>query len=476
VVGLVFALVLQLEALGPGRTIVEQRVFNTLFTMHGLVMVFLFAIPAIPATLGTFVLPLMLGARNLALPRANLVGFWCWLAGALIVLASVVLGGADTGWTLYAPYSLTEDAHLIPLVFGILCLGMSAVLVGLNHVVTIQTMRPEGMTWGRVPLFAWGLYTAGLVQVLATPVLAATLLLLIGERTLGVGIFNPAAGGDPVLFQHFFWFYAHPATLILLLPAIGLAAEIIRASTGREIAGSRWIAGAMAAVAGLGFVGWGQHMVTTGQPGAMSVVFSITTLLVVVALGSICSILVGHLAGGALRLTTPMLYVLAFLFFYVIGLLGALFLAALPTAVMLHNTYFEVGQLHYVMFGSVAVALFAGLHYWWPKMFGRMIHEPAARSAALLLFVGFNLSFFTQLVMGSQGLPRRYASYPEAFVAFHRASTVGSILVAVAVLAMIAALVRSLRRGEPSAGSPWGGVGREWDTPSPPPPDNFPVR
>ncbi len=472
-VGVLFALMVQLEMLGASETIVSQNTFNVLFTMHGVIMVFLFAIPAIPAILGNFVLPLMLGARNLAMPRLNLVGFWCWIGGAAVVLASIIIGGADTGWTFYAPYSLSQDAHLIPLVFGLLALGLSSVFMGLNLIVTVQKMRPEGMTWFRMPLFAWSLYTAGFVQVLATPVLAVTLVLLIAERFLGVGVFNPLAGGDPVLFQHFFWFYAHPATMILVLPAIGVVSEIIRASTGREIVGYRWVVGAMIAVSGLGFIGWGQHMFTSGEVGAASLVFSTTGLAVIVALVSVYCSLLATLFRGSFRLSTPMLFCLVFLFFFALGVLGGIFLVALPTAVFLHNTYFEVGQFHFVMFGSVGVAFFAGLHFWWPKMFGRMYSETWARATALLLFLGFNLSFFTQLVMGSQGLPRRYANYPEAFVVFHRASTVGSILVVVAIISMVTYLWRAARNGDPAPENPWGGMGQEWSTSSPPPAENF---
>jgi cytochrome c oxidase subunit 1 len=446
-----------------------------MFTLHGAVMIFLFIIPGIPAALGNFVLPLMLGAKDVALPRLNLTSFWFWMIGAVFALVSIIVGAVDTGWTFYTPYSTTTGTAVISMTLGVFILGFSSIFTGLNFIVTIHKMRPEGMTWFRMPLFLWGLYSTAIIQVLATPVLGITLLLLVAERALGIGIFDPTLGGDPVLFQHFFWFYSHPAVYIMILPAMGVISELVSVFSGKHIFGYRFIAWSSIAIALLSFLVWGHHMFTSGQSGITNMIFSALTFSVAIPSAVKVFNWLATMYKGSIRLAAPMLYVLSFLFLFAIGGLTGLFLGALSTDIHLHDTYFVVAHFHYVMFGGTVIAFLGGLHYWWPKMFGRMYSERWAQLAALLVFVGFNLTFFTQFVMGSHGMPRRYYNYVEEFTTLHQASTVGSYVLALGFFIMAGYLLHSLVRGAPAPANPWGSATLEWETTSPPPAGNFDV-
>ena len=471
--GGVFALILRTELVSPGRTVVSPDTYNQMFTLHGAVMIFLFIIPGIPAALGNFVLPLMLGAKDVALPRLNLASYYLWVTGAVLALASIVLGAVDTGWTFYTPYSTTTDMAVTTMVLGAFVLGFSSIFTGLNFIVTIHKMRPEGMTWFRMPLFLWSLYATAIIQVLATPVLGITLLLLAAERVLGIGIFDPNLGGDPVLFQHFFWFYSHPAVYIMILPAMGIMSELISTFSRKHIFGYRFIAYSSVAIALLSFLVWGHHMFVSGQSGVANVIFSALTFSVSIPSAIKVFNWLATMYRGSIRLQAPMLYALQFLFLFAIGGLTGLFLATLATDVHLHDTYFVVAHFHYVMFGGTVIAFLGGLHYWWPKMFGRMYSERWSAVGALLVFVGFNLTFFPQFVMGSQGMPRRYYDYLPQFRTYHVLSTLGSYVLAVGFLVVAAVLLHSLWRGRRAPANPWGAATLEWRTPSPPPPENF---
>ncbi len=471
--GGVFALVLRTELWTPGQTIMTADTYNKMFTLHGAVMIFLFIIPGIPATLGNFVLPLMLGAKDVALPRLNLASFWLWLTGATVAVASIVIGAVDTGWTFYTPYSTTTTTAVTAMTLGAFILGFSSIFTGLNFIVTIHKMRPEGMTWFRMPLFLWGIYSTAIIQVLATPVLGITLLLLVAERTLGVGIFDPALGGDPVLYQHFFWFYSHPAVYIMILPAMAIMSELISVFSGKHIFGYKFIAWSSIAIALLSFLVWGHHMFTSGQSGLMNMIFSALTFSVAIPSAVKVFNWLATMYKGSIRLAAPMLYALSFLFLFAIGGLTGLFLGSLSTDIHLHDTYFVVAHFHYVMFGGTVIAFLGGIHYWWPKMFGRMYSERWAQLSAFLIFVGFNLTFFTQFVMGSHGMPRRYYNYLERFTAYHQASTVGSFVLALGFFIMAGYLLHSLVGGEKAPANPWGGATLEWETTSPPAYYNF---
>ncbi|MEE4270087.1 MAG: cytochrome c oxidase subunit I [Thermoanaerobaculales bacterium] len=471
--GGIFALLVRTELWSTGQTIMTADAYNKMFTLHGAVMIFLFIIPGIPAALGNFVLPLMLGAKDVALPRMNLTSFWFWIVGASFALVSIIIGAVDTGWTFYTPYSTTTGTAVISITMGVFILGFSSIFTGLNFIVTIHKMRPEGMTWFKMPLFLWGLYSTAIIQVLATPVLGITLLLLIAERVLGVGIFDPALGGDPVLFQHFFWFYSHPAVYIMILPAMGVISELVSVFSGKHIFGYRFIAWSSIAIALLSFLVWGHHMFTSGQSGITNMIFSALTFSVAIPSAVKVFNWLATMYKGSIRLATPMLYVLSFLFLFAIGGLTGLFLGALSTDIHLHDTYFVVAHFHYVMFGGTVIAFLGGLHYWWPKMFGRMYSERWGQVSALLIFVGFNLTFFTQFVMGSHGMPRRYYNYVEEFTTLHRASTIGSYVLGFGFLIMAIYLIHSLFRGKPAPANPWGSATLEWETTSPPQAHNF---
>jgi cytochrome c oxidase subunit I len=463
--------------------------YNNMFSLHGAVMVFMFMIPAIPAILGNFVLPMMLGAKDVAFPRLNLLSLWIYFTGACF-FSYVLLGGVmraafgwhwpggfglDTGWTFYTPYSTAHaEDGVIPATLGAFILGFSSILTGVNFITTIHTLRPKGMTWFRMPLFLWALYATSLIQILATPVLAITLLLLVAERTLHVGIFDPLLGGDPVLYQHFFWFYSHPAVYIMILPAMGVISEVISVHSRRHIFGYNFIAFSSIALALLGFLVWGHHLFASGQSNLGNSVFSLLTFSVAIPSAVKVFNWLGTLYKGSIRFTTPMLFAMGFILLFTIGGLTGLFLGALMTDIPLHDTYFVVAHFHYVMMGSTMFAFLAGMYHWFPKMSGKLYNENVGRFAAIMVFVGFNLTFFPQFIMGSHGSPRRWATYPIEFQPFHRMSTVGAYLMATGFFTVGFNWLYAALWGQKAAANPWGGNTLEWQTPSPPPHDNFP--
>ncbi|MBX3354665.1 MAG: cbb3-type cytochrome c oxidase subunit I [Phycisphaeraceae bacterium] len=474
--GGIFALLLRTELLSPAPVLTDNpTTYNIWFTLHGAIMVFLVIIPSIPAALGNFVLPIMLGAKDVAFPRLNLFSFWLWLAGAACAVLSLLMGQFDTGWTFYVPYSTTTDlGGVVPVVVGVFILGFSSIFTGMNFVVTIHKLRPPGMTWFRMPLFLWALYSTALIQVLATPVLAITLLLLIVERTVGIGIFDPMLGGDPVLFQHFFWFYSHPAVYIMILPAMGIISELFAVHSHRHIFGYRFIAYSSVAIAIFSFLVWGHHMFVSGQSALLNVLFSAISFSVAIPSAVKVFNWTATLYKGSISLTTPMFYALAFLVLFTIGGLTGLHLATLNTDVHLHDTYFVVAHFHYVMMGSALIAMIGGLHHWWPKMTGRMYSETLGSLACIIIFIGFNITFFTQFMLGSHGMPRRYYTYQPEFQTYHVISTIGAYVMAFGFLVTAYCLLSSLWFGRRAPANPWGGRSLEWQCSSPPPHDNFP--
>ena len=460
-----------------GGNIMGADTYNRVFTMHGLIMVFLFIIPSIPATLGNFLLPIMVGAKDVAFPKLNLLSLYIYVAGALIALSSITTGGIDTGWTFYTPYSKETGTAVIAFAMAAFVLGFSSILTGLNFIVTIHKMRAPGMTWNRMPLFLWSIYATSIVQILATPVIGITMVLLILERTLGIGIFDPALGGDPVLFQHFFWFYSHPAVYIMILPAFGVISELMGTFSRQRVYGYRAVALSSVAIALLGFMVWGHHMFTSGQSPVSSIVFSLITFLIGIPSGIKIFNWVWTMYKGSVWLQTPMLYALSFLFLFTVGGVTGIMVGALAVDIHLHDTYFVVAHFHYVMMGGTVIALLGGLHYWWPKMTGRLYNETMGKVSALLVFVGFNMTFFIQFIMGSQGMPRRYYDYPDMpwLEPLHQASTIGSYVLGVGLLVVLVNGLLSLRKGARRApGNPWGGATLDWThTTSPPDHHNF---
>ncbi|RME00861.1 MAG: cytochrome c oxidase subunit I, partial [Calditrichaeota bacterium] len=444
-----------------------------LFTLHGAIMIFLFIIPSIPAALGNFVLPLMLGAKDVAFPRLNLMSWYIYIFGALFAVYSLISGGVDTGWTFYTPYSIETNTSVIAMTLGAFILGFSSIFTGLNFIVTIHKLRAPGMTWFKMPLFVWGIYATAIIQVLATPVLGITLVLLILERVAGIGIFNPALGGDPVLYQHFFWFYSHPAVYIMILPGMAIISEMITVHSHKKIFGYKAIAYSSLAIAFISFLVWGHHMFVSGQAELASMIFSFLTFFVGVPSGIKIFNWVTTLYRGSISFTTPMLYTLSFLILFSIGGLTGVFLGALSVDVHLHDTYFVVAHFHYTMMGGTVMAFLGGLHHWWPKIWGRMYSEFWGRIAAVIIFIGFNMTFFTQFILGTRGMPRRYYNYLDQFQPLHGFSSMGSWVLGLGFVIMAIYLVHSIYKGKPAGNNPWGGLTLEWQTTSPPHPHNF---
>lgn len=475
-VGGLAATLVRTHLLVPKGLLFDHETYNRMFSIHGIIMVFLVIIPGIPAALGNFVLPIMLGAKDVAFPRLNLGSYYLYVTGALLGIYTLVTGGVNTGWTFYTPFSSSAGSHgVVPIVTAAFILGFSSIFTGLNFIVTIHKLRPPGMSWWRMPLFLWAVYSTAIIQVLATPVLGITLLLLIVEKTLHMGIFDPALGGDPVLFQHFFWFYSHPAVYIMILPAMGVISEIIAVHSRKHIFGYKMIAFSSIAIAIFGFLVWGHHMFTSGQSPLMNMIFSALTYSVSIPSAVKVFNWLATLYRGSIQLNTAMLYGLGFIFIFMIGGLTGLFLGALAADIHLHDTYFVVAHFHYVMMGSAIIGFIGGIHHWWPKMTGRMINETWGKIGWALIFIGFNATFIPQFYMGSQGMPRRYASYIPEYQHYHVASTIGAFIMLAGFLVTAFYLFHSLYRGKKAPANPWGGATLEWATPSPPPWDNFAV-
>jgi len=473
VLGGAIALIMRLELFRPGQQFMDAKTYNQLFTLHGAIMVFLFIIPSIPAAIGNFVIPLQIGAKDVAFPRLNLASWYIYVLGALFCVYSLISGAADTGWTFYTPYSVTTSTSVISMTIGAFILGFSSIFTGLNFIVTVHKLRAPGMTWFNMPLFIWGMYATAIIQVLATPVLAITLLMLVLERAVGIGIFDPAMGGDPVLFQHFFWFYSHPAVYIMILPGMAIISELIPAFAHKRIFGYRAIAYSSVGLALLSFIVWGHHMFTSGQSELAAVVFSFLTFSVGIPSAVKVFNWMSTLYRGSISFNTPMLYALAFLFLFTIGGLTGIFLGALSIDIHLHDTYFVVAHFHYVMMGGTVIALLGALHYWWPKIWGRMYNEFWAKISFALIFVGFNATFLPQFVMGAQGMPRRYFNYLDQYQPYHAFSSVGALILGLGFLIMIFYLTHAARKGRPAGDNPWGALTMEWFTTSPPPHHNF---
>jgi cytochrome c oxidase subunit 1 len=472
-----FAMMVRTQLLFPNGAIFTKQAdyhyYNQMFTLHGAIMVFLVLVPGIPSALGNFVLPIMLGAKDVAFPRLNLFSFWLYLIGAAFAILSIIIGAVDTGWTFYTPYSIDTETAVSCLVFGVFILGFSSILTGMNFIVTIHKLRPPGMTWFRMPLFLWATYATAIIQVLATPVLGITLLLLIMERTLHIGIFNPAYGGDPILFQHFFWFYSHPAVYIMILPAMGIMSEVVSTFSRKHIFGYRFIALSSIAIAIIAFLVWGHHMFPNGQSTMLATIFSFLTMLVAIPSAIKVWNWLATMYRGSIDLKTPMLYALSFLFLFTIGGLTGVFLGTLSVDVHLHDTYFVVAHFHYVMFGGTIIGFMAGIHYWWPKMTGRMYSETLGRIGCTLVFIGFNTTFLPQFVMGSLGMPRRYATYLPEFQPYHVMSSIGAYIQFSGFALTAGYLIHSLFKGKKAPMNPWGAATLEWTCTSPPPHDNF---
>ncbi len=473
-IGGLFAAAVRLELLTPQGDLLAADTYNKMFSMHGIIMVFFFLLPAIPATLGNFLIPMMIGARDLAFPRINLLSWYLYVLGALFTLYAMIAGGVDTGWTFYTPFSTSaSNTNVIPTAIGIFINGFSGILTGLNFIVTIHRMRAPGLTWFRLPLFVWAHYATSLIQVLGTPVLAITLVMVALERAFHFGIFDPAYGGDPILFQHLFWFYSHPAVYIMILPAMGVISELVTCFSRKSIFGYSFVALSSVAIAVLGFLVWAHHMFVTGMSVYAAMIFSFISFGVAIPSAVKVFNWTATLYKGSVSYAAPMLYALGFIGLFTIGGLTGLFLATLGVDVHVTDTYFVVAHFHYVMVGGTIMAYLGGLHFWWPKITGRLYPEIWARISAAIVFLGFNLTFFPQFILGYLGMPRRYHVYPDEFQVLNVLSTAGASILGVGYLLPFIYLGWSMRYGALAPANPWGATGLEWETPSPPPTENF---
>src|SRR4029079_12532275 len=473
-VGGAMAVLIRLDLATPAGDLVTDETYNKLFTMHGVMMVFFFLIPAIRAVLGNFLVPIMIGAKDLAFPKLNLASWYIYILGALFTLYALVTGGVDTGWTFYTPFStVSSTTNVISTALGIFITGFSGILTGLNFIVTIHRMRAPGMTWFRMPLFLWSTYATSLINVLGTPVIAITLLLVAAERVFHFGFFDPAVGGDPVLFQHLFWFYSHPAVYIMVLPAMGVISELVAAFCRKQVFGYTFVAFASLGIAVLGFLVWGHHMFVAGQSVYAALIFSILSFLVAIPSAVKVFNWTATMYKGSVAWETPMLYAIGFIGLFTIGGLTGLFLAAVGLDVHLTHTYFIVAHFHYIMVGGTIMGYLGGLHYWWPKISGRMYNEWLAKFSALVIFLGFNLTFFPPFIVGCLAMPRRYHAYPAEFQVLNVLSSAGASILGVGYLIPMAYLMWSLRYGRVAGSNPWGATGLEWTTTSPTPTENF---
>jgi len=473
-IGGFFALLIRLELLTPAGDLVQADTYNKLFTMHGQVMVFFFLIPSIPAVLGNFLIPMMVGAKDLAFPRINLLSWYVLVVAGILMLHCIITGGADTGWTFYTPFSTAfSNTKVIEAGLAIFIAGFSSILTGLNFVVTIHRMRAPGLTWSRLPLFVWSMYATSIIQLLGTPVLAITLLLVVFERAFNLGIFDPTRGGDPLLFQHLFWFYSHPAVYIMILPSMGVVSEIIPCFSRKRVFGYSAVALSSIAIAVFGFLVWAHHMFVAGISLYSAMIFSILSYLVAVPSAIKVFNWTATMFKGSLRFNTPMLYAVGFIGLFTMGGLTGLFLAALGIDVHVTDTYFVIAHFHYIMVGGAVMGYLGGLHYWWPKISGRMYPEWLGKFAALTVFLGFNLTFFPQFILGYLGMPRRYWQYPPEFQVLNVFSTAGSTILAVGYVLPMIYFLWSMRYGKVADANPWGAAGLEWKTASPPPTSNF---
>jgi cytochrome c oxidase subunit I len=473
-VGGAAAVLMRLHLISPQGTLVQPETYNRLFSIHGIVMVWFFLIPSIPAVLGNFLVPLMIGARDVAFPKLNLLSWYIFVFGAIFTLYSIISGGVDTGWTFYTPLStMFVNSHVISTIVGVFVTGFSSILTGLNFVVTIHKMRAPGMTWFRLPLFIWSLYATSIILLLATPVLAITLVLLAMERIFHVGIFDPAIGGDPLLFQHLFWFYSHPAVYVMVLPAMGVISELVTCFSRKPMYGYKFVAFSSVAIAVLGFLVWGHHMFVAGESVYAGLIFSVLSFTVAIPSAVKVFNWTATLYKGSISYDAPMLYALGFIGLFTMGGLTGLFLATLATDVHLNGTYFIVAHFHYIMVGGAVMAYLGGIHYWWPKISGKLYPDGLARLAAFIIFIGFNLTFFPQYLLGYLGMPRRYATYAAEFQVLNVMSSAGASILAVGYLLPLGYLIWSMRYGRDAGTNPWGATGLEWVASTPPPEHNF---
>ena len=474
-VGALLGILIRLELFAPGETIMGAQTYNAVFTLHGVIMIFLFIIPGIPAAFGNLILPIQIGARDVAFPKLNLFSWWLYMTGAILAVTSLFTGGGppDTGWTFYVPFSAQTSTNVSLAAIAVFFLGFSSILTGLNFVTTVHRLRAEGMGWFRLPLFTWALYSTAWVQILATPVIGITVALLFAERVIGTGLFDPTQGGDPIMFQHLFWIYSHPAVYIMVLPGMGVVSDIIPVFSRKPAFGYKAILISSLAIAFAGSLVWAHHMFTSGISDLAVMVFSFLTFIVAIPSAIKVFNWLATMYQGSILLDPPMLFALSFILLFTIGGLTGLVLGSAATNVHVHDTYFVVGHFHFVMFGGTGMAFFAAMHYWLPMIYGRMYDKTVATVAWGVMMIGFLILYISMKVVGMQGMPRRYYDYVPEFTGLNQLATVGSWILAVGLVLLFANVIRGLFWGDPMTANPWGSASLEWQVSSPPPTENF---
>jgi cytochrome c oxidase subunit 1 len=474
-VGVVLGLLIRLELFAPGETIMGPQAYNAAFTLHGVIMIFLFIIPGIPAAFGNLIMPIQIGARDVAFPKLNLFSWYLYITGAVMAVTSLFTGGGppDTGWTFYVPFSAQTSTNVSLAAMAVFFLGFSSILTGLNFVTTVHRLRTTGMTWMRIPLFTWSLYATAWIQILATPVIGITVALLFAERVIGAGLFDPTQGGDPIMFQHLFWIYSHPAVYIMVLPGMGVVSDIIPVFARKPAFGYKAIVVSSLAIAFAGSLVWAHHMYTSGMSDLAVLIFSFLTFIVAIPSAIKVFNWLATLYQGSILLDPPLLYALSFILLFTIGGLTGLVLGAAATDIHVHDTYFVVGHFHFVMFGGTGMAFFAAMHYWLPKIYGRMYDKTVATVAWGVIFIGFCILYITMMVVGMQGMPRRYYDYLPEFTGLNQLATIGSWILAIGLILMFVNVFRGIFKGDPAGANPWGGASLEWQISSPPTMENF---
>ncbi len=475
-IGGLMAVAIRVELATPDSDFLDPSLYNAFMTNHGTIMIFLWVVPSAIGGFGNFLVPLLIGARDMAFPRLNAIAFWLNPPAGALILASFLFGGAQSGWTAYPPLSeITATTAQSMWILAIALVGTSSILGSVNFLVTILKMKVPSMKWTQLPLFCWAMVATSLLALLATPVLTIGLVLLLFDINFGTSFYKPDAGGNVVLYQHLFWFYSHPAVYLMILPVFGIMSEVIPVHARKPIFGYQAIAYSSLTICIVGLFVWVHHMFTSGTPGWMRLFFTVSTLFVAVPTGVKIFSWVATLWGGKIRFTSAMLFALGLLSMFVFGGISGVTLGTAPFDIHVHDTYYVVGHFHYVLFGGSVFGIYAGIYHWFPKMTGRMMNETLGKIHFILTFIGTHLTFLPMHQLGLQGMPRRVAMYDPQFTSINQLCTIGAFVLGISVIPFAINIIWSWMRGTPAGDNPWNALTLEWRTSSPPLIENWEV-